>query len=101
MRRKSALVERAALVSFSMFITNEVVRIGWFGAVNAGVALRLVEPLRWALWAFGIVLALVFAVAFHYTIDMPTQRWLAAWSRRAAPALEPRPAGRVSLPRAR
>ena len=94
-RRKSALVERAALVSFSMFITNEVVRIGWFGVVNVLEArFALSDPMRWGLWAFGIALALAFAVAFHYLIDMPTQRWIAA--RRsarpvAAPPLAARP----------
>jgi peptidoglycan/LPS O-acetylase OafA/YrhL len=93
-RRKSVLVERAALVSFSMFITNEVVRIGWFGAVNALESrFGWPEPTRWALWVFGIALALVFAVAFHYMVDMPTQRWLAGWrNRRAArPAHAPTP----------
>ncbi|MEO6339516.1 MAG: acyltransferase [Caulobacteraceae bacterium] len=84
-RRKSALVERAALISFSMFITNEVVRIGWFGVVNVVQArFPLSPPLQWALWIFGVMLALVFAVAFHYLIDMPSQKWLAAWMRRRA-----------------
>ena len=91
-RRKSALVERAALISFSMFITNEVVRIGWFGAVNVLEShFSWPEPLRWALWALGIVLALAFAVAFHYLVDIPTQRWIAAWTRRRAARTGPSP----------
>ena len=91
-RRKSALVERAALVSFSMFITNEVVRIGWFGAVNVLEAHSAwPEPLRWALWVFGIALALVFAIGFHYLVDIPTQRWVAAWTRRRTAKPAPAP----------
>jgi peptidoglycan/LPS O-acetylase OafA/YrhL len=75
--RKSRLVEKAALVSFSMFITNEVVRIGYFGVVNVLEA-RLHAPAaaQWALWAGGVVCAVLFALGFHYVVDMPTQRWL-------------------------
>ena len=52
--RPSKWVEKAAQVSFSMFITNEVVRIAWFGVANVVIA-RLGPPLpvQWAIWAAG------------------------------------------------
>jgi peptidoglycan/LPS O-acetylase OafA/YrhL len=92
--RRSPLVEKAAVISFSMYITNEVFRIGYFGVVNA-VENRLPMPAfaHWALWGAGLIGALAFAVAFHFLIDMPTQRWLqprfgarTARPRTAAPA---------------
>ena len=85
--RPSKWVEKAALVSFSMFISNEVVRIAWFGAVNVAVArLGLSEPVQWALWGAGVLAAVVFAFAFHFLIDWPLQGRIKAWlkSRRRA-----------------
>jgi len=93
-RRPSKLVEQAALVSFSMFITNEVVRIAWFGAANVAIArLGLSEPIQWALWGGGVLAAFVFAFCFHHAIDTPIQNRIKAWlSRRRsrpAPATQP------------
>ncbi len=57
--RPSKLVEKAAVVSFAMFITNEVVRIYWFGVANVVIArLALSEPLQWTIWGVGVVAAL-------------------------------------------
>jgi len=73
-RKRSWLVEKAAVISFSVFITNEVVRIAWFGMANQMIArFGLSEPVQWALWGTGVVLALAFATAFHYVIDNPIQ----------------------------
>ena len=75
--RKSKWVEQAALVSFSIFITNEVVRIAYFGVVNVLEGkLGLSASVQWALWAAGMGLAVVFAVVFHHLLDMPLQRWI-------------------------
>ncbi|MBO9501024.1 acyltransferase [Brevundimonas sp. A19_0] len=90
-RRPSRLVERAALVSFSMFISNEVVRIAWFGVANVAIArLNLSEPVQWAIWAMGVALAVAFAFAFHHMVDGPLQDWLKARTRgRRQPAPAP------------
>ena len=92
--RPSKWVEKAAQVSFSMFITNEVVRIAWFGVVNVAVAkFALPSAVQWTLWAAGVVAAFVFAWAFHVVIDTPIQTRIRAWlkrgQRRPAQALQP------------
>jgi peptidoglycan/LPS O-acetylase OafA/YrhL len=76
----SRLVEQAAMVSFSMFISNEVVRIAWFGLADA-VADKLGwgDPIRWGLWVLGVVAAFVFAFGLHYLIDQPIQNRIKAW----------------------
>lgn len=92
--RPSKWVEKAAQVSFSMFITNEVVRIAWFGVANVAIA-RFGAPLpvQWALWGAGVVAAFAFAFAFHFMIDNPIQlrirNWLKGRSRRPAAATQP------------
>ncbi len=81
--RPSKLVERAAIVSFAMFITNEVVRIYWFGVANVVIArLALSEPLQWAIWGAGVLAAFVFAFVFHALIDAPIQDRIKAWLKR-------------------
>lgn len=92
--RPSKWVEKAAMVSFSMFITNEVVRIAWFGVANALVArLGAPMPLQWALWFAGVGAAFVFAFLFHALVDTPIQDRIRAWMKarraRPVPALQP------------
>lgn len=88
--RPSKWVEKAAQVSFSMFITNEVVRIAWFGVANVAIA-RFALPVgaQWALWAGGVAAAF----AFHFMIDNPIQSrirgWLKGRSRRPAAVTQP------------
>ena len=78
--RPSKWVEKAAQVSFSMFITNEVVRIAWFGVANVVIAkFALPVAAQWALWAGGVAAAFAFAVAFHVLIDTPIQDRIRAW----------------------
>ncbi len=78
--RPSKLVEKAAQVSFSMFISNEVVRIAWFGVVNVAAArFALSEPVQWVLWAMGVAAAVGFAFAFHFAIDNPVQARIRTW----------------------
>lgn len=92
--RPSKWVEKAAMVSFSMFITNEVVRIAWFGVANALVArLGAPMPVQWALWFAGVGAAFVFAFLFHALVDTPIQDRIRAWMKarraRPVPALQP------------
>ncbi|CAN5283859.1 acyltransferase [soil metagenome] len=85
--RPSRLVERLSVMSFSMFITNEVTRIAWFGMANVLIA-RLALPVgaQWALYVAGIAAAFVVAFAFHTVIDQPMQNAIKRWlkSRRYA-----------------
>jgi hypothetical protein len=61
-------------MSFSMFITNEVTRIAWFGVANVLIA-RFALPVgvQWGLYIGGIAAAFVVAFAFHTIIDQPMQ----------------------------
>jgi peptidoglycan/LPS O-acetylase OafA/YrhL len=81
--RPSKLVERASVVSFSMFITNEVVRIAWFGVANVLIAkYALSIGVQWAIWGAGVLAAVGFAFAFHAVIDDPMQRQIKRWLAR-------------------
>ncbi|MDQ1155131.1 acyltransferase [Brevundimonas sp. SORGH_AS_0993] len=94
-KRPSKLVETAAMVSFSMFITNEVVRIAWFGVINVVVArLALPTTVQWGLWGLGVMAAVAFAFVFHFAVDNPLQTRIRAWLKRRggradAPTLQP------------
>jgi peptidoglycan/LPS O-acetylase OafA/YrhL len=95
-RRPSKLIETVAVVSFSMFITNEVVRIAWFGAAELVTArLGLGVPAQWALWGAGVAMAFAFAFAFHFAVDDPIQGRLRAWLKRRRKRPAPAPAGPV------
>ncbi|HST91146.1 MAG TPA: acyltransferase [Brevundimonas sp.] len=81
--RPSKWVEKAAQVSFSMFITNEVVRIAWFGVANVAIArFALPSAVQWTLWTMGVVAAFVFAWVFHVVIDTPIQTRIRAGLKR-------------------
>ena len=89
-RRPSKLVEKLSIMSFSMFITNEVVRIGWFGVANVVIA-RFALPVaaQWGLWIGGVIAAFVFAYLFNRIIDQPLQSRIKTWlksRRRSRPA---------------
>lgn len=80
-RRPSRLVEHLALMSFSMFLTNEVSRIIWFGLLDALGQDALSSGARWALWALGFIGAFAAAALFRYAFDRPVQTWLGAQRR--------------------
>jgi peptidoglycan/LPS O-acetylase OafA/YrhL len=85
--RPSRFIERGALAAFAIFITNEVVRIGWFGVVNVAAArLGWTAEIQWAVWACGLAAAVGFGFVFYALVDRPTQ---AVLNRLRAP----RPAG--------
>jgi peptidoglycan/LPS O-acetylase OafA/YrhL len=60
-----------------MFISNEVVRIAWFGIANVLIArYALSTEVQWAIWGAGVLAAVGFAFAFHAVIDDPVQTWI-------------------------
>ena len=76
-RRPSRLLARAALVSFALFITNELVRVIYFGVDHAASGrLGLGPSTQWAIWFGGLAAAVLFATGFHYLVDQPTQAWI-------------------------
>jgi peptidoglycan/LPS O-acetylase OafA/YrhL len=92
--RPSKWIEKAAQVSFAMFISNEVVRIAWFGVANVVIAkFALPVAAQWALWVAGVAAAFVFAFLFHVLVDAPIQDRIRAWlkgrSRRPAVVTQP------------
>lgn len=79
--KTSKLIEKAAIVSFSMYITNEVFRIGYFGVVNVIEShFVLSATAHWTLWLLGVAGAVAAAFVFHYLVDMPTQRLVKPWA---------------------
>ena len=75
--RPSKVLETAALVSFAVFITNEFVRYLYVGALHTLTHGRVLGPATaWAAWWTSVAAAIAFAIAFHYLVDMPTQRWI-------------------------
>jgi peptidoglycan/LPS O-acetylase OafA/YrhL len=94
--RPSKLVERASVVSFSMFISNEVVRIAWFGVANVLIAkYALSTEVQWAIWGAGVLAAVGFAFAFHAVIDDPVQTWIKRWLSRGRTSRRPVEQGAV------
>ena len=75
-RRKSRVVEHLALMAFSIFLTNEVVRIAWFGVLDAAGWSGWSPAARWAAWAAGLAAAFIAAAMFRYGFDRPTQAWV-------------------------
>jgi peptidoglycan/LPS O-acetylase OafA/YrhL len=94
--RPSKWVEKASVVSFAMFITNEPVRIAWFGVVNVLIA-RFALPVgvQWGLWALGVAAAFGFAFVFHAVVDQPIQNRIKGWLARRRTARRPVEAGPV------
>ena len=84
--KPSRLIEHLALMSFSMFLTNEVTRIVWFGLLDALGQETLVSGVRWVLWGVGFIGAFVVAALFRYGFDRPVQVWLNPVSARRDPA---------------
>jgi peptidoglycan/LPS O-acetylase OafA/YrhL len=87
MKTPSRVLEKAALVSFSLFITNELVRVAYFGAGEVLTArLGLGESLQWGIWLGAPLAAVAFAIGFHYLIDRPSQGWIKARLNRTGPS---------------
>lgn len=74
--KPSRLIEHLALMSFSMFLTNEVSRIVWFGLLEKIGLDRASAEAGWALWTLGFIGAFAAAAVFRYGFDRPVQKWL-------------------------
>ncbi len=74
--RPSRLIEHLGLMSFAMFLTNEVTRIVWFGLFDAVGQANWSVGMRWGVWAVGLAAAFVGAAVFRYGFDRPVQAWL-------------------------
>ena len=78
-RRPSKVLEKAALVSFALFITGELVRVAYFGAAHELAGRLAFGPgVQWGLWGLGLAATVGFAVVFHYLVDWPSQLWIKA-----------------------
>jgi peptidoglycan/LPS O-acetylase OafA/YrhL len=75
-KQGSRFIQQGALAAYAMFITNEVVRIGYFGVADKVTELfGLSVELQWVLWAVGVLSAFIFAFGFYKFFDAPTQAW--------------------------
>lgn len=92
-KKPSKLLQTGALVAFAIFITNEFVRVVYFGvaeALDARFAFNTTTD--WLIWWGDPIAAVAFAIGFHYLVDMPTQDWL----RKRLP--KPRPTAKFRHP---
>ncbi|MET3664504.1 acyltransferase [Caulobacter sp. 1776] len=67
----------AGQLSFSLFLTNSLTTVVWFGlvrAVEAKIGLPIVAT--WVLWALAIPATIVAAWVFERMVDAPLQRWI-------------------------
>lgn len=87
-------------LSFSVFLTNQLVVVAWFGAQRA-VAGKLAfdAPMLWLTWALALPACLVAAWLFERLVDTPLQAWIKGWSRPVSTPPLPVKAGLVVSPR--
>jgi peptidoglycan/LPS O-acetylase OafA/YrhL len=83
--RPVKLVEALAMASFSIFLTNELVRIVWFAVFDAAGQAQWSDTVRWTVWCLGLVAAVAGAVVFRQTFDRPSQAWFTARLSTGAP----------------
>jgi len=77
--KPSALLERAAKLSFALFITHPATGLAYWGAAKVlAKRVELGTAGGWALWACSVPVAVMVAWAFDRFVDEPIQRWLAA-----------------------
>lgn len=86
----SALAERAAKLSFALFVTHSITGMAFFGALKLlEQQVELSDTLRWVLWAASVPAAVGVAWLFDALIDEPVQRWLARRRKTRAAAVAP------------
>ncbi|HWW24507.1 MAG TPA: acyltransferase [Caulobacter sp.] len=73
----------AGRLSFSLFLTNQLVAVVWFGLLRAVAGrLGLEGVLLWTAWAMALPACVVAAWLFERFVDTPLQAWIKGWSRR-------------------
>ncbi|HTK34486.1 MAG TPA: acyltransferase [Caulobacteraceae bacterium] len=98
-RKPSKILEKAALVSFALFVTSEFVRVIYFGVDHAlSARFGLGQTAQWAIWFGGLAVAVLFAVAFHYLVDWPSQAVIKPWTAKAPALLKRGLAGFIQVP---
>jgi peptidoglycan/LPS O-acetylase OafA/YrhL len=71
------LGRRGGRLSFSLFLTNTLTAVVWFGLVRAVEQnIALPTAASWALWAAAIPATIVAAWVFERVVDAPLQRWI-------------------------
>ncbi|MGR4863737.1 acyltransferase family protein [Caulobacter sp. LARHSG274] len=90
----SAWASLAGRLSFSLFLTNQLVAVVWFGAQRAAAArFGFDATMLWLTWALALPACVAGAWLFERLVDTPLQAWIKRWSRREAavpaPASEP------------
>lgn len=64
-------------LSFSLYLTNQLVGVVWFGALRVlEQKTALPAAALWGLWALAFPAALVVAALFERLIDAPLQAWI-------------------------
>ncbi|WP_297508256.1 acyltransferase [uncultured Caulobacter sp.] len=67
----------AGRISFSLFLTNTLTAIVWFGLVRVVEHKVALPPAAiWTLWALAILATVVVAWLFERHVDAPLQRWV-------------------------
>lgn len=82
----------AGRLSFSLFLTNQLVAVVWFGLLRAAAGkLGFEGPALWLTWAMALPACVAAAWLFERFVDAPLQVWIKGWSRRE-PAIKAEPA---------
>ena len=77
----------AGRLSFSLFLTNQLVAVVWFGLLRAVEGkLGLDGVMLWTAWALALPACVAAAWLFERFVDAPLQVWIKGWSRRDAVA---------------
>ena len=67
----------AGKLSFSLFLTNTLTAVVWFGVVRMIEAkLGLPSAAQWTLWALAIPATIIVAWVFERLVDAPLQKWM-------------------------
>ncbi|PIB93029.1 acyltransferase [Caulobacter sp. FWC2] len=67
----------AGKLSFSLFLTNTLTAVVWFGVVRMVESkLGLTSAASWTLWALAIPATIVVAWVFERLVDAPLQGWM-------------------------